>query len=237
MWICIKCSLPFTHDPVNERHNSLQLKSSDILLSSRDTSCPSIGINTNSNSVPELTTTSTSSTTTPSQTGHITTNRDNFITYTDVQSTVLSDHRMVHTVRKATKPTNKPQQIKTRTYRRFDPNAFIHDVSTVPWINVYEQPDVGSSWITWKVIFLRICDKHAPYKNDEVCQQVEAEVGVELRRLRSSPHLDGRRRMLRGTSQHTEGRRGHVFACHRRPSPRISSIFTLTMPSGICWST
>ena len=61
-------------------------------------------------------------------------------------------------------------------------------------------------------------------RDDEVCQQVEvragveakveAEVGVELRRLRSSPRLDGRRRMLRGTSQHTEGCRGHVFACH-----------------------
>ena len=67
MWICIRCTLPFTHDPVNERHNSLQLKSSDISLSSRHTtSCPIIGINTNSNSVPEIT---TPSTTTPSQTG------------------------------------------------------------------------------------------------------------------------------------------------------------------------
>ena len=44
-------------------------------------------------------------------------------------------------------------------------DAFIHDVSTAPWTNVYEQPDVDSSWNTWKVIFLRICDKHAPYKN------------------------------------------------------------------------
>ena len=205
MWICIKYSLPFTHDPVIERQTLLQLKSSDILLSSRDTSCPTIGINTNSSShsVPDLTTstTSTSSTTTPSQTfdteclwteiqlpktrpiliasvyrtppktdssldalertfvlanetgneliilgdmnldllptkkglvkkltnlhrvlqfkqlvtkptrvtehsrtliDHITTNRDNFITFTDVQSTGLSDHRMVYAVRKAT---------------------------------------------------------------------------------------------------------------------------------------
>ena len=72
IWICIKCSLPFTHDPVNERQHLLQLTSSDILLSSSDTSCPTIGINTNSSSVPDITITSTtytSSTTTPSQTG------------------------------------------------------------------------------------------------------------------------------------------------------------------------
>ena len=30
---------------------------------------------------------------------------------------------------------------------------------------MYEQPDVDSAWNAWKVIFLRICDKHAPYKN------------------------------------------------------------------------
>ena len=76
---------------------------------------------------------------------HITTNRDNFMTYTDVQSTGLSDHRMVYTVRKATKPRHKPKQIKARTYRRFDRDAFIHDVSTAPWTNVYEQPDVDRS--------------------------------------------------------------------------------------------
>ena len=69
---------------------------------------------------------------------HITTNRDNFITYTGVQSTGLSDHRMAYTVRKTTKPRHKPKQIKARTYRRFDPDAFIHDVSTAPWTNVYE---------------------------------------------------------------------------------------------------
>ena len=92
----------------------------------------------------------------------ITTNRDNYITHTDVQSTGLSDHRMVYTVRMATKPRLLLRQIQARTYRRFDPDAFIYEVSTAPWINVYEQPDVDSAW---KVIFLRICDKHAPYKN------------------------------------------------------------------------
>ena len=55
MWICIKCSLPFTHDPVNERQTLLQPKSSDIVLSSRDTSCPTIGINTNSSTTPSQT--------------------------------------------------------------------------------------------------------------------------------------------------------------------------------------
>ena len=62
----------------------------------------------------------------------------------------------------------------------------------------------------------------------EVCQHVEVvvEAGVELRRLLSSPRLGGRRRMLRGKSQHTEGRRGHVIACPRPPSPRISLIST-----------
>ena len=72
---------------------------------------------------------------------------------------------MVYAVRKATKPRLLPRQIKARTYRRFDPDAFIYEVSTAPWINVYEQPDVDSAWNAWKVIFLRICDKHAPYKN------------------------------------------------------------------------
>ena len=71
MWICIKRSLPFTYDRVIKRQHLLQLNSSDILLSSRDTSCPTIGINTNSSNVPDITTstTSTSSTTTPSQIG------------------------------------------------------------------------------------------------------------------------------------------------------------------------
>ena len=73
-------------------------------------------------------------------------------------------HRMVYAVRKATKPRLLPRQIKARTYRRFDPDAFNYEVSTAPWINVYEQPDVDSAWNAWKVIFLRICDKHAPYK-------------------------------------------------------------------------
>ena len=55
--------------------------------------------------------------------------------------------------------------VKRTVSRPMQTDAFIHDVSTAPWTNVYEQPDVDSSWNTWKVIFLRICDKHAPYKN------------------------------------------------------------------------
>ena len=105
---------------------------------------------------------------------HITTNRDNFITYTDVQSSGLSGHMMVYTVRKATQPRYKPKQIKARTYRRFDPDAFIHDVSIAPWTNVYEQLDVDSSWITWKVIFLRTCDKHAPRNGNELTYDVSS---------------------------------------------------------------
>ena len=62
---------PFYTRPSKRTTTLLQPKSSDILLSSRDTSCPTIGINTNSSSVPDITTstTYTSSTTTPSQTG------------------------------------------------------------------------------------------------------------------------------------------------------------------------
>ena len=59
-----------THDLLNGRHDLLQLNS-DIILSSRD-SCPTTGINTNSNSVCEMTTPtpSTMSTTqSQSQTG------------------------------------------------------------------------------------------------------------------------------------------------------------------------
>ena len=82
----------------------------------------------------------------------------------------LSDHYMVYTIvnLKIKTPNVNHKYTTFRSYKKFDETAFLTDVKE-SFINFkLDKSDMEASWDTWKIEFLKICDKHAPIRKMRV---------------------------------------------------------------------
>ena len=80
----------------------------------------------------------------------------------------FSDHRMVFTGRKSVRPKRESKFIEARSFRKFDENAFVADLSDVNWSEVCEAETPKQGWDLFLGLFLPVCDKHAPVKKVKV---------------------------------------------------------------------
>ena len=98
---------------------------------------------------------------------HIWTNQPHMYTNRDVASCTLSDHSLVYTSRKASRPKREPRIIEARSYRQFDQDAFVTDLAGTNWDSVHQAESPDQAWSNFLGLFLPVCDKHAPIKKNK----------------------------------------------------------------------
>ena len=65
-------------------------------------------------------------------------------------------------------PGNCHTTIQYRTFKRFNKEIFLFDISCAPFGNVYNFSDPDDAVIAWYDIFMPIIDKHAPLRKKRV---------------------------------------------------------------------
>ena len=74
----------------------------------------------------------------------------------------LSDHSLIHVVRKCRKIKNSPKVMNSSSYKNFNEIDFINSLKTRNWDKVTSYSDVDSAWSVWLDMFSDVCDKYAP---------------------------------------------------------------------------
>ena len=80
----------------------------------------------------------------------------------------LSDHCKVYCVIKAGVPKVPPRFIEYRSYKNYDKNLFLQDLSNVDWQPVYDFDDVNDAINTWYNLYINVADQHAPTKKQRI---------------------------------------------------------------------
>ena len=76
----------------------------------------------------------------------------------------LSDNSMVYCVVKAGISKAPGKTIEYRSYKHYQKNDFIQDLSVANWSDVDNEPDVDSAVLAWNKLFSCIANNHAPLK-------------------------------------------------------------------------
>ncbi|MCU7800226.1 MAG: hypothetical protein KZQ70_08805 [gamma proteobacterium symbiont of Lucinoma myriamae] len=104
---------------------------------------------------------------------HIYTNIEENITRVTVCKSAISDHYAIFGNRKLNSFIRKHshQTITYRSFKDFDENAFIHDLSLVPWEIIQNFDDINEIVRVWNSLFLEVVNKHAPLKSHRIKRQ------------------------------------------------------------------
>ena len=81
-----------------------------------------------------------------------------------VLSVSATDHLPIFASRKKFKDAHDIEKTYGRAYSRLKPDVFQTEVASHDWSNVLLEMDPDNAWNIFKVKFIRILDKHAPYK-------------------------------------------------------------------------
>ena len=94
-----------------------------------------------------------------------------------------SDHDIISYTRYSKiSPTNCPTK-KGRSYKKFDPLAFLHDLQNVDWTNVLVCQDLNQAVETFTTTLHHIYDKHAPWKTFQKRKNYAPWVTEEMKNL------------------------------------------------------
>ena len=78
----------------------------------------------------------------------------------------ISDHSLVFMNHKSCYEwTGVHCVIKTRVFKDFNKNQFLHDLVQQPWDSVNAESNPGNMWKISKELLMEIIDKHAPLKS------------------------------------------------------------------------
>ena len=88
-----------------------------------------------------------------------------FIDTCNVMSSTISDHCLVYLTLKLKAQRTRASYITTRSYKNFDPDKFIEDLSHVPFhmVTFFEDPDDQVDTFL-NSLFLNVLNEHAPIK-------------------------------------------------------------------------
>ena len=118
---------------------------------------------------------------------HIYTNSIETIHHSNVIKTAASDHFLVQCQYKFREIRNKKHvhtYIKVRSYKNFDKDLFLFDLSKVSFDQVFQIPDPEQAIEAWYSIFLPVLDRHAPLRTKRVKQKdMPTFVTHEIRQL------------------------------------------------------
>ena len=78
----------------------------------------------------------------------------------------ISDHYLILTIRKINIHLNqiRNKKIEIRNFKHFNAENFISDLQDQRWDSCDGDVSVDKKWETWKALFLRVLDKHAPIR-------------------------------------------------------------------------
>ena len=95
----------------------------------------------------------------------------------------ISDHNLVYICRKISFPKELPKFVLTRQYKRYNVNAFNHDLNEI--FNLYSpvSNDPNELWGDFKHKFLSIAGKHAPVKQRRVKRESKPWITSEIKHL------------------------------------------------------
>ena len=71
---------------------------------------------------------------------------------------------MLMVVRKINANKLPPHTIECRNFSNYDQQVFCDDLENCGWNDVLNEEEVNSAWMKWKVLFLSVCNKHAPVR-------------------------------------------------------------------------
>ena len=86
------------------------------------------------------------------------------VRHSDVLTTTISDHFLVHCTLCLKIPIPKPSVITTRSCKNFDPESFNADISKVPGTHASVFDLVDDKVECFNKLFLEVLDEHAPIK-------------------------------------------------------------------------
>ena len=76
----------------------------------------------------------------------------------------ISDHSLIFAVRKCRTHKSQKNSRYYRSYKRFNSNDFLNDLSQVPWETVAQHDNPNVCWRIWSTFFLQVLDLHAPLR-------------------------------------------------------------------------
>lgn len=80
----------------------------------------------------------------------------------------LSDHYMIYCNRSCKIPKDEPKIIKVRSFNKFECDAFLADLETLPWGTIYMFDSPDDAWFAIEELLTDVCDKHAPLRTMRV---------------------------------------------------------------------
>lgn len=79
----------------------------------------------------------------------------------------ISDHSLIYATRKLNSVIRGVSQnsVEFRKFRKFNVESFLSDLYMLPWVELDCKQNVDEMWECWKILFLRVLDKHAPKRS------------------------------------------------------------------------
>lgn len=132
--------------------------------------------------------------------------------FSNVAQIALSDHFLVYTCVDLNVRSREHKVVSFRDYKNFNADLFQADLAQSTVLNnaYFKESDTIDMWIEWKNEFMRICDKHAPFKeirvkerynpwitSDIIKQMYKRDYISEKANLANDPDMEREYRMLR----------------------------------------
>ncbi|XP_068750911.1 uncharacterized protein [Montipora capricornis] len=116
----------------------------------------------------------------------ILTSHENLTTDTQVMPSSISDHDLIYVVLKIKRQRPKPVYITTRSFKNYQQDAFLRDISMVPWCIVDCFDDIDDSLYAFNTLFNDVLDKHAPIRKVRIRGRPSPYITDEIRELMTS---------------------------------------------------
>ena len=82
----------------------------------------------------------------------------------------ISDHSLIYATRKLNSVIKGDRQnlVEFRNFRKFNVESFLNDLYMLPWVELDSKQNVDQMWESWKTLFLKVLDKHAPKRSKRI---------------------------------------------------------------------
>jgi len=80
----------------------------------------------------------------------------------------ISDHDLIYATIRLKNKRTPPKYIRTRDYKKLDPEKFRDDIESAPFHVASVFDDADDILWAWQMLFTNICDDHAPWKEVKI---------------------------------------------------------------------
>ena len=129
-------------------------------------------------------------------------NNSHRIVQSEVILSPLSDHSWILCVFKAGVRKLPAKVIESRSFRNYDREAFVQDLSAVPWSVIECMNSVSDAVFLWEKLFKEVADKHAPIKAKRLKASKNPWVSPKLLEIRRDRDYHQRKTVSTNSSYH-----------------------------------